>query len=335
MGETFQDHYVPVKSKIDMAFQVAVTPMLEPADVKDIETLVSILCAGKKIRGCMVCLVSLSLDGTFEQALPMALAVEIVHAASLIHDDFVDQDVVRRNRPAVWTLEGSRRAVLLGDVLFSTAIKNMSNQGNEACRAISGAILKIASGALREPIIPQKLIEDIVSGRYRSEVYETIIALKSGTLFGTACELGAISAAADKNTREAFRRYGASIGKAYQIADDLHDIEHYITDRSTDPERLALLVPALFYFSKEIRPQVLAVMKGESTGSDDELLHALNRAARLMREEIGNLLQYARSVLGKLDIIRPYKEVLENAPEELIALFDASAVNSHPHVKLT
>jgi hypothetical protein len=330
MRKTFRDHYVPVKSELDAAFKSILTTLLESSDVKDIETLASILCAGKKIRGCLLCLVSLSLDGALDEALPMALAVELVQAASLIHDDFVDQDIIRRNRPAVWTLEGSRRAVLLGDVLFSTAIKNMSDQGNEPCRAISEAILKIACGAFREPIIPETLREDIVSGRFHPEVYETIIGLKSGTLFGTACKLGAIAATADKNTQEIFRRYGAKVGEAYQIADDLHDIEQCIAEPSVPPDRVTLLTPILLYFAKEMRPQVMAAMGVKSTAPIEELVHALNRAARQMREEIGKRLRYAQSLLRELTIKPPHREVLENAPEELLSIFNASAFNPRP-----
>ena len=102
------------KARIDAELKARVGqwfPGLPPAHE---DALHGILAEGKRLRGSLTCLVAEALGGSLEQALPHALAVELVEAASLVHDDFVDGDTVRRGRPAAWTLLSPRRAVPAG-----------------------------------------------------------------------------------------------------------------------------------------------------------------------------------------------------------------------------
>lgn len=324
MGVNFKDYCAAVKPEIDKLFNELLNPLLETAAIKDIETLMTILCAGKKIRGCMLCMVNMSLGGALQAALPMAVAIELIQAASLIHDDFVDQDAFRRNSPAVWTLEGARKAVLLGDVLFSTAIKMMSDLGTGACREISTAILKVATGALNEPVAPDALIDRMEAGSYNAGIYETIITLKSGTLFAAACKLGAVSAGADDKIQEIFRRYGSRVGEAYQIADDLQELKQHISTSRIQLEKMAQLAPALLYFSDKLKPFVMAVLKGDVLDLGSETLSDLTRAVHLMQEETQKRLLSALPELSELSLKTPYDALLRKAPAELIEIFSES-----------
>ena len=97
------------------------------------------LTGGKKLRGILLGMIAEILGGDWDWALPRAVAVELIQAATLIHDDYVDQDRIRRHLPAVWTLAGARRAVLMGDVIFASAIRMMSEIGPDDGRILSRA----------------------------------------------------------------------------------------------------------------------------------------------------------------------------------------------------
>lgn len=173
------------------------------------QALRAILADGKRLRGSLACLVAEALGADVARVLPGALAVEMVQAASLVHDDLVDGDTMRRGRQAAWTLLSPRRAVLLADLVFASAIERMARLGERECAALAQAIAAMAQGALQETL--------------DGSAYGRIIALKTGSLFAAAARLGALSAGATQGTLEAATRFGASAGALYQIADDLAD----------------------------------------------------------------------------------------------------------------
>ncbi len=174
------------------------------------------LDGGKKLRGRLTCAVCEALGGRLADALPRAIAVECVQSASLIHDDWVDGDRVRRNAPAAWTAQGARRAVLLADVMFATSLERCAELGRAEVHVLAKAIAAVAAGAYHEPS---------AAGTSSTRVsYARLLYLKTGALFAAAAELGALSAKADGETRRAAAAYGARIGEAYQLADDLQDL---------------------------------------------------------------------------------------------------------------
>jgi geranylgeranyl pyrophosphate synthase len=154
-----------------------------------------------------------ALGGSLEQALPHALAVELVQAASLVHDDFVDGDTMRRGRPATWTLLSPRRAVLVADAIFAAAIETMAQAGSREGATLARCIADMAQGALQESLIDVK----------DAQTYRRIIHLKTGSLFAAAGRLGALAAGADERALQAATDFGARAGALYQIADDLAD----------------------------------------------------------------------------------------------------------------
>jgi geranylgeranyl pyrophosphate synthase len=187
----------------------------------------------------------------------------MIQAATLIHDDFIDQDVERNGRAATWTVEGPRRAVLIGDMVFAVAIAMMSEIGAEDGRAAARAIARIAKGALHEPLDALSLASMMESDGPAEGIYEEIIRLKTGILFGTACAFGALAAGADRASAAASRRYGLLIGEAYQIADDLEEVRSYLSSSCLDAPRMVSLAPALLRFAPALAPVVLSVLKDE------------------------------------------------------------------------
>lgn len=146
--------------------------------------------------------------------------------------------------------------------------------------------------------------------------------MKSGTLFGTACKLGAISSGVNEKAQEAFHAYGLKIGEAYQIADDLQAIKHHMSIGSIQPDRMALLAPALLYFVDGMRPHVLAIMRGKYTRLEKEALKYLDTAVHLMGEELERRLQSAVSELKKIPLKATFESLLRSAPGELINMFN-------------
>ena len=121
-GASFGESQARLKGCIDAELEARVGEWFSGLPPAHLKALRAILADGKRLRGCLACLVVEALGGRIESALPAGLAVEIIHAASLVHDDFVDGDALRRGRAAAWTVLTPRRAVLLADVMFATAI---------------------------------------------------------------------------------------------------------------------------------------------------------------------------------------------------------------------
>ncbi|HUJ89689.1 MAG TPA: polyprenyl synthetase family protein [Syntrophorhabdales bacterium] len=279
--------------------------------------------AGKKIRGGLTCMVSESMGGALESAVHRAISVEMIQAATLIHDDFVDQDTIRRGGPATWTVEGARRAVLIGDVIFASAIKMMSDLSREDGTAVSHAIAQVSRGALYEPLDPLVLAAQIESGRVDEQLYEKVIRLKTAILFGTACHLGAIAANSNAELRERFYRYGLHIGEAYQIADDVQDIKTHLSSRSIHPEQMVALTPAFLHFTSEMRPRIPDLLKRRSTDLNRSALEFFSAAAEMMEHEIEHRLQSAESEIEHAPDSQ-YNGLLRSAPRDIIRMFNTN-----------
>lgn len=322
MFENFHDYWEARKTDLDEEFARRISLFRAYAPPSPGNALMSALNGGKKIRGALLCLVSEALQGRRENALPRAVAIELLQAASLIHDDYVDQDRVRRRLPAVWTLAGARRAVLLGDLIFSTAMEMMSELGSEDARLLSRAIARMSGGALLEPIDPAGLADEIGSGRWPRDRYDKIIALKTSVLFGAACELGARSAGAGQEIGQSFFRYGSRLGEAYQMADDALDIKRWLAGDSIQPPEMAALAPAFLYFVPEMRPCILPVLGGESGRIDDLMRRYLGLALACLEREIEQRLGFAAAETRTWPD-SPLGPLLRRAPADLVAMFYA------------
>jgi hypothetical protein len=279
-----------------------------------------VLVGGKRIRGALLCLVTSALGGDLENAIPRAAAIELIQTATLIHDDFIDQHEHRRNVPAMWTLEGGRKAVLLGDVIFSSAIHMMSELGRKDGLIVSRAIAEIARGAYQEPLHPEALLEKIKEDK-EGTIYEKIIYLKTGVLFGAACQLGAVAAGADDMLQSAWRHYGLKIGEAYQIADDLHEVERYLLSRTITPGEMISVAPALLFFSRESR-YILKALRMEQSDWNGELPEQFQNAALRMKQEIENRLHSAVSAIEWAANDNEYGQLARTAPWDIIRMFN-------------
>jgi geranylgeranyl pyrophosphate synthase len=323
MFADFQEYAADVKPALDAAFDQRLVLLLGETAPRPIDAAGSCLAGGKKIRGLLLCLVTATLGGSLEAALPRAVAVELIQSATLVHDDFVDQHKSRRNQPALWTLAGARRAVLLGDVIFSSAIHMMSDLGREDCGIVSGAIADLARGAWHEPLDAAALLEACGGRGGKPAGYERIIALKTGILFAAACELGAVAAGAPVSLQRRWRRYGQYIGEAYQVADDLQEMTRALNRETLSGDELADLVPALLFFVPQSRALVRRGLLGGTRVSVPELAPHLRRAAEVMAADRQRRLRAAVAELEGVVPEGPLGRLVRRAPADLLGMFDA------------
>ena len=196
----------------------------------------ALLAPGKRLRPALVLWAARACGGTWEAAAPAAVAVEMIHAYSLVHDDLpaMDDDDLRRGRPTCHRAFDEATAILCGDALQARAFETLATGMPAAVAARSCAVLARAAG-------PEALVggqaDDLATERgwiadLRTEPHaaqvawmERINRRKTGALFDAALELGGLSAAADAARLGLLAAFGRAFGEAFQIADDLLDAE--------------------------------------------------------------------------------------------------------------
>ncbi len=178
---------------------------------------------GKRLRPIFLLLVCEAQGGDWQAALPAAAAIELLHNFTLIHDDIEDRDELRRGRPTLWTLWDEAQAINAGDALFSIAYRAIlklnaaavpTERILQATRTFTEGILHITEGQCRD-------INFEAQSCISETDYLTMIAGKTATLIGMACELGGLLAGADAERVAALREFGAALGMAFQMQDDV------------------------------------------------------------------------------------------------------------------
>jgi geranylgeranyl diphosphate synthase type I len=186
----------------------------------DLDAMETPAPAGKKLRPAMVLLVCEAVCGEITPpARNAAMAVELIHNFSLVHDDIQDRSELRRHRPTLWSLWGMPQAINAGDALFALAQVVLAGDGM-ALAAQMTAELNTTALLLSEG---QFLDIDLQQGEtpVTLEAYETMITRKTGVLFACACRLGAMAGGASPTARDAYAAYGLELGVAFQEQDDL------------------------------------------------------------------------------------------------------------------
>ena len=174
---------------------------------------------GKRLRPTIALLASRFSEHDLETTEKMATAVELLHIASLIHDDTVDGSATRHGRATISSLWGRDVAVQTGDYVFASAAALVCETGNiRVIRRFSQTIMDLATGQLRE--VAETHDPDGTREDYMARIYA-----KTASLFVVAAEAGAALSGASVETVEAMSSYGRSLGLAFQIVDDILDFE--------------------------------------------------------------------------------------------------------------
>ncbi len=173
---------------------------------------------GKQMRPALVALSGTASGRANDSLVTVAVIIEMVHLATLVHDDVMDSAQMRRRRPTLAANWGNEISVLLGDCLFAQAVKLAAGfPTTEICRAVATATKTVCSG-------------EIIQAQQRGNLqltdseYFRILAMKTAELFALSCDLGASQTKAPVPIRTALRHYGMALGTAYQVYDDCLDL---------------------------------------------------------------------------------------------------------------
>ena len=178
----------------------------------------TLAAGGKRLRPLLVCLSAGVPPPESDGLVRAAVAVELVHAATLVHDDVLDRAALRRGRPTVVASAGRRGATATGDLLFSRAFAELTAGGSVAAvRTLSRASSELAEGELMQRA-------DAWDAQVSVERYLERCRLKTAVLFRAACELGAIEGRLDHGLVEALGSFGEQLGVAFQLLDDVLDV---------------------------------------------------------------------------------------------------------------
>ncbi|MEV5433277.1 polyprenyl synthetase family protein [Streptomyces sp. NPDC052701] len=176
---------------------------------------------GKGVRQALAVLGAEAAGAPGRAGVAAAVAVELVHAFSLLHDDIMDGDAARRRRPAVWKAYGTGPAVLAGDALFALAVGTLAAEpgGPGAVRTLSAALGDLVSGQADDLLFATRPWTG--PGRVSLAEYRSMAEHKTGALLGCAAALGAVLGGAAPGTATALDRAGRHLGIAFQIVDDV------------------------------------------------------------------------------------------------------------------
>jgi octaprenyl-diphosphate synthase len=257
---------------------------------------------GKLFRPTLLLLSNQVGDRPHPRAVTLAAIVELVHLATLVHDDAVDHSVLRRGMPTVNALWNHQTAVIMGDYLYSRSISALAEHGRiEYITVLSRATNDMSVGELRQ-------LSSCDALDFTEHDYDRLISSKTASLMSAACELGA-AAGADRY-REPLAAYGHALGMAFQIADDLLDYEQSeaVVGKPTGQDlREHKVTLPLISAMREMGSKERAIVESffaEPVPSDD----GIDRVAALVREHGG--LEYARN-RAELFGVRAAESLLE------------------------
>ncbi len=172
---------------------------------------------GKRLRPMLMLLITDALNYQGEQNINLAAVIELIHTATLLHDDVVDESEMRRGEKTSHEIWGNSASVLVGDFLYSKSFQMMVKADNmQVMSILSDATNKISEGEVQQLL-------NVGNLNLSENDYYQIIANKTAKLFEAACHLAAIIAQQNKKTQQAMAEFGMLLGTAFQIADDVLD----------------------------------------------------------------------------------------------------------------
>src|SRR5687768_7982450 len=258
---------------------------------------------GKQIRPTLVALSGAAVGQVNEALVKVAVIIEMVHLATLVHDDIMDEASVRRCRPTLAANWGNELSVLVGDCLFAHSVTLAASFPTpEICRAVAKATNTVCSGE----ILQTHQRHDYTLQRAD---YIKALEMKTGELFALSCELGASLAGASPAERNALRAYGLALGTAYQIYDDCLDL--FGTEATvgkslgTDLYTGKLTLPVLIILEKgsdSDREMLQNCVESPEPENLEKIFELLERYDALSdtRRVVGQYIKQAQQVLGEL-----------------------------------
>lgn len=258
-----------------------------------------IKAGGKRTRPIIVLLSGKLCGGSYEEVMNMALAVELIHTASLAHDDVIDRGVMRRNVKALHVEYDISLAILVGDWLISKSVELVSVYDEEIVKGFAEVGMKMSEGevldvySIREP--------------FSEEDYFKCISTKTAALFAYSAKNACLVVSDDKKAAERLFEYGNNLGLAYQLVDDLLEFLDMYEDKSSEFESLTLpMIYAEKFGFEEGVSKILELIRSYAKRSKDalEYFEDCESKSKLLR-----LVDYMTSDLIK-NYVSKNKEVL-------------------------
>lgn len=294
------------------------------SDTKTVQEIIAHVSQyeGKLLRPALVLLTSQLFEGATEELVTVAAIVEMVHLATLVHDDVLDDATVRRRVRSVNADWGTQRAVLLGDYIYARAFHLSTGLRTQTCsRILSDVTRTLCEGEIDE--IAATYDFGISESRYLE-----IIGAKTACLYGAACRLGALYAGATGEQADEVHDYGYQLGLGFQIVDDCLDLagQEIVVGKSLGTDiaegKITLPVLELLKMLDEAgRQRVREIFLDRSLQRPLDILHAefplasaielaLQKADEFLRRALEQLTHYPSS---------PYKSRLLSMPEYILA----------------
>lgn len=290
------------------------------------------LSGGKRLRPILTVLVAEALDKDgMKKARDYAIAIEMMQSFSLAADDIIDRDLTRRGNPAAWFVEGVGKVFFkaIGGLVSSVDYLMMSPQ---ALRVGVRTLQAMARGAINELSELKPFTRDFLINT---------IVFKTGVLYATATQLGAIAVDAPSSVEEAMRKYGLNLGIAYQIQDDLNDIILSIkTGKPQGDLKLANITYTLYLLHENI-PQLGDVinkfLNKKLTTYDllDALIPVGTNVTSVVKSEINKYIKNAKHSIDSIEdkLSEPYKQYLYTMPEYAIEVLENEVSREYEKIK--
>jgi len=310
-GVTLQAIQLPVRGKLDKVSHAMADIVASDLPLVGQVSAHLLTMRGKMFRPTLLLLSSEAAGEPQDQAVTLAASLELIHLATLVHDDAVDHSVLRRGMPTVNALFSHQISVIMGDFLYSTALTHLVRLGNlEALQTLTRASTEMTLGEMRQLAVTVPL-------RFTEQEYYDLIRSKTASLMRAACELGALAGA--RRYCDPLGDFGENLGMAFQITDDLLDYREQ-KETTGKPSGLDLrehkvtlpLIHALRQMSAASRNEVERLFATENAADED-----IARVVRIVEENGG--FDYARA---------QGEEFAERAQESLAALPDTVARRS-------
>lgn len=278
---------------------------------------------GKRVRPALLLLSNYAVGGeaSKKNVVRLATVMEMLHTATLVHDDIIDNADTRRNRASVNARFGNQSAVLMGDWLYMSAFEtSLMERRLEILDILTRLTRKMTEG---------ELIQLTMLGRsdISEEDYFDILQRKTAFLFSACCEIGAILGGANSERQAALRDYGMNLGIAFQLADDVLDFtaEEDVLGKAAGADLLEgkLTLPLILFVKNEpaVRADLERVMlDGDYSNVSREALLEKLEAAQTIEETRRRAYLYAEKARKNLDVLEKteYRGALEDIPAYMI-----------------
>lgn len=256
---------------------------------------------GKQMRPMFVLLCAKIAGGITEKTYRAASLIELLHTATLVHDDVVDNSMLRRNFFSINALWKNKIAVLVGDYLLSKGLLlSLENDDYQILKITSRAVKEMSEGELLQMEKARKL--DI-----EEKTYFDIIRGKTSSLLSAACSAGAYSAGDDSETTEYFRLFGEYIGIAFQIKDDLFDYGQDNIGKPTgiDIKEKKMTLPLIYTLQKadrDIKRKIIYIVKNQNTDKEKvaEVINYVHQSGGI-EYSVKKMKEYQAMALAMLD----------------------------------